>query len=175
MSNRIGSVSKEAALAEIARSPVEASITKNDKDVTISVKLPYNPPFLAKYERGVEPGYLFLKRLEVDPNLIRNYIATRLMAAMAYAAKIHGFHALESVISSPHSMKIIRKLFDEESIRFYDTDPQTKALIELPMTIAEAIMCLERSHVAEFDFEISLAKTALDSLEEPIFVNTFRG
>lgn len=183
MSHIEGRASDQEDLDEIMNSYVLASVEDGQGFKSIRVELPNNPSFGGEVEdieidRGVSKLGVFLLSLEVDPRFRRNGIGTRLMSSMAYVAKTESCGRLFSAVTSPHTVRMFKTLFNEESVTFYDDDPSNRQRLEIPMTLDQAIMSLERmeSHSIDgkveeaFSFLVELGEIALSDLEEPIVI-----
>jgi hypothetical protein len=129
----------EQRLNIIQNSPVSTNIEGNEEAVTYSAKLPFVEPFRAVHEYGDPDNEAFLYLIEVPEDLRGHGIATRIMGSLAYHLLNNGYDKLVTSVDSEYTIKIFRRLFGEENIRFRDYSPEPRQEYVLPMTVDQAI------------------------------------
>lgn len=151
-------------------------------DLELFISDPDVARFSALFDRG-EDGDLQVEfgDLRVHPEHRESGLATRLANALIYLAIDRGAQTLSGSIDSQHSLKILRHMFGDNHLNFSDIDPATQQLVQLPITIDEAIEILERAEKFEIDTEyrekdliVHADLTAIDAskLEVPVELNS---
>lgn len=120
-----------------------------------SVYLRYDNPDDASFRSGYDPraNRLVFLPLSVSPEYRGRGLATRLVSALAHVAITHQVDTIGGAVESEYTLKIIRKLFDEKRISFYDFDPMTADEAALPLSMQQAIASLVRAAGYEADLE----------------------
>jgi GNAT superfamily N-acetyltransferase len=184
MSNTVPSPEVAAKLAEIGREPVNAIWTAEYEGTpsaqdTVVLGLPYecwySGTLATNLNRGLMSGISDAStcwirgQLEVAEELRENKIATRLVQAMSYLALKYGATVSWGKIDSPYTVRIHRKIFGDENIKFYEhTIKSPDKLIALPLDTDQAIEFLDGSDGEDLVMIVDLSNTSMDDLEKPV-------
>lgn len=116
--------------------------------------------------------------LWVDEKMRQTGVGTRLLKAGLVLAKNHGATISSSDVYSPHALKIRQNIFGENNLRFWDASNFN--IGELPISVSQAIMSLERAAQSAEEYRTSeegfivrsvLADVDMCDWEQPIEVN----
>lgn len=154
------------------RAQVESSIQskkgKTKTDITVFIEDTYIAAFTSQLvQKPNGKTQLNAWNLDIHEDYREEGLATRVTSALVHTAIEQGATRLDCTATSPHTLRIFRKLFKKKRIKILDQWADSS-----PVSLDEAINYLdEREDGREgFDFQVKLPRKA-DKYEKPIWVS----
>lgn len=165
MSGESTPTNRDAMLRDIAEAKVNAAAYSGE----VGLWLPHGAKFGGMFYHYPDEGlHLVMGYLSVPEAIQRAGVATRLVSALGYIAKLEEVSSFSGYVTSPVTVKTMRTVFGSENIQYRSKNPQSGLDQVIPLTDEQAMGTIDRLGKEGISAVINIDAVPISRLEAPV-------